>query len=899
MARRQSLARYRVAIKRHAGQGESLDSARWLLIQRLFHEASALDSAGQAAFLEAECGGDEELEQRVRSMLEEDARGAFILDRPLEEVAGHVLLASEPARSTGSLLGRYTIVRKLGEGGMGVVYLAQRDVGGLVAVKVLRDAWVSAERRSRFGNEQRHLATLDHPAIARLYDANTLPDGTPYFVMEYVEGQPLTRYCQEQGASLERRLALFRSVCEAVQYAHGRALIHRDLKPSNILVKEDGTVRLLDFGIAKQLPVASVEAGERTQGMAFMTPAYAAPEQLRGDAVGLYSDIYSLGVVLYELLTDQLPFEEGTRPYGSQAAAPSVLKPSQRVVKSARVRALAASRAAWSDLDVLALSAMHEDPQRRYPGVHALLRDLDHFERHEPLEARPDSLPYRARKFAVRHRRALAATALVFSAALGLVVFFTVRLARARNAALAEVARTHRIEHFMKGLFAGGEENVGPAEDLRVLTLIDRGAREARALDGDPPVQAELFQTLGTIYGDLGRFDAAEPLLQAALHKREALFGPDSPEAAEALVALALMRVEQARFTDATGLVQRALKIDQQHLTPDHPSLARAYYALGHVLVGQGRYADALVPLRESVRSFEKRGDQPLALRFALSEQANAEFYLGHYADSEKLNQRLLALDRSVLGEQHANVADDLINLGAIQQEFGHYAEAERLHRQALPITERWFGPNHPMTASNLTLLARALDHEGKDAEAEELLRRALAIQERSYPAVHPSISSTLNDLGIVARNAKRFDEAESDFKRMLDIEQKLHPNGHERIGVAISNLGTVASERGDYVRAEQLLRQALAEYERRGFKEHLRTGFAQAFLGHALLEQRRFEEAVIQSLAGYQLVNRLASSRASVLPMARADLAAEYAALGNVEQAARFRAEAEQPPAH
>ncbi|HEX7451879.1 MAG TPA: tetratricopeptide repeat protein, partial [Polyangiaceae bacterium] len=514
----------------------------------------------------------------------------------------------------------------------------------------------------------------------------------------------------------------------------------------------------------------------------------------------------------------------------------------------------ALKRAAWADLDVLVLSAMHREPQRRYRSVDALIQDIDHFLKHEPLVARPDSLRYRLGKFGRRNRGKLSVAASVLATIIGVVVFFTVRLTSARNAALAEVARTERIERFMKRLFQGGEEEVGPADDLRVVTLLDRGVREARALDGDPRAQAEMFQTLGTIYGDLGRFDGADGLLQKALEKRRALFGESSPEVAETLVALGLMRVEQARWQEAEGLVQKAIAIDRRSLPANHPALARAESALGHVLIGRGSYAPAIPILKHVAELLETRGDQPLELRFALSDQANAQYYLGNYAESRTLNERLLQMDRHDLGEQHANVADDLINLGAIQQDLGHYAEAERLNRQALVITERWFGPNHYMTASNLTILARALDHEGKDREAGELLRRALAINERVYPPAHPSISSTLNDLGIVARNLKQFDEAEADFQRMLEIERALHGNGHERVGVALANLASVAAERQDYVRAEQLLRETLAIYAGLGFTDQVRVGYARASLGHALLGQRRYAEAQVESLAGYEI---------------------------------------------
>ncbi len=285
---------------------------------------------------------------------------------------------------------------------MGVVYLAERtDLGSLVAIKVLRDAWLSPARRERFASEQRTLAQLNHPSIRRLYDADTLDDGTPWFVMEYVEGIPLTEYCREHRCSIDERLQLFRAVCEAVQYAHQRAVIHRDLKPSNILVKPDGTVRLLDFGIAKQLESLEAPLGKTDQtmtGLRLMTPAYAAPEQIRGDGVGIHTDVYSLGVILYELLAGQLPFdlskltpgEAETVIVGREPEKPSAVANETTKLPGANSGATSASKTAWADLDVLCLTAMHKDTQRRYQSVEALTRDIDHYLRGEPLEARPD-----------------------------------------------------------------------------------------------------------------------------------------------------------------------------------------------------------------------------------------------------------------------------------------------------------------------------------------------------------------------------------------------------------------------------------------------------------------------------------------------------------------------------
>ena len=379
---------------------------RWERVQDLFHRVAGLSESEQRTFVECECGGDGELASAVLAMLEQDRRDAALLTHDLPEVAGALLNQSDVPQS----FGPYRIQRVLGEGGMGVVYLAEReDVGLLVAVKLLRDALLSPARRARFTSESRTLARLDHPLIARIYDAGALADGTPWFAMEYVDGVPITEYCRARNASISERLRIFRSLCEAVQYAHAHAFIHRDLKPSNVLVKSDGTVKLLDFGIAKQLENRDEPADQTLTGLRPMTLAYASPEQIRGEPLGTQSDVYSLGVMLYELLGGQLPFDVSKMTQSE--AERVVLEQDAKPPSTVAPRNSSVSKRAWADLDVLCLTAMHKDSQRRYRSVEALMRDVDHYLRGEPLDARADTLGYRLGKFARRNWRAISITA--------------------------------------------------------------------------------------------------------------------------------------------------------------------------------------------------------------------------------------------------------------------------------------------------------------------------------------------------------------------------------------------------------------------------------------------------------------------------------------------------------
>src|SRR5213593_1587792 len=624
-----------------------MDAARWERVQTIFHDVADLPQPAQRALLETECREDPALMVEVVGLLEEDARGDSLLDRDAADLAGEVLDAAIPAAFLDQNFGPYRMKQMLGEGGMGVVYLAERkDLGSVAAIKILRDAWLSPERRERFASEQRTLAQLNHPAIARLYDASTLPDGTPWFVMEYVEGVPLTKFCEEHASAMPQRLRLFRAVCEAVEHAHRHLIVHRDLKPSNILVKPDGSVKLLDFGIAKQLESLEGPVDRTRTGLRLMTPAYAAPEQILGDPVGIHTDIYTLGVVLYELLTGRLPFDLSNRTPG-EAETAIIEQGPERPSGAAKEKSI--SRRAWADLDVLCLTAMHIEPQRRYRTVEALIRDIDHYLAGEPLEARPDTFGYRLSKYVRRNWRPVSAAAAAFIVVVSLVVFYTVRLATARNAAVAEAGRTQRIQHFMLNLFQGGDEAVGPADSLRVVTLLDRGVQEAQALDGEPAVQAELRETLGSIYQKLGKLERADSLLGAALDQRRSLFGPDNAEVARSLVALGRLRVDQAQDEEAERLARQGLEMSKRQLRPNDPAIASATLALGQVLEESGKYDEGIKVLEQAVRLRGMAPAQPTTeLAASLRELANTHFYAGHLAVADSLDRLVLALTRKL-----------------------------------------------------------------------------------------------------------------------------------------------------------------------------------------------------------------------------------------------------------
>ncbi|MBK7595870.1 MAG: serine/threonine protein kinase [Gemmatimonadetes bacterium] len=858
-------------------------AARHARAMALFHRALELPADQREAMLHTWAGDDPEVVSRVRAMLVADAADGDLLGVGIGAMAADLLAA--PAAPADGAFGPYRIVRQLGEGGMGIVYLVARDdLGTEAALKILRDAWLSPARRARFRREQRTLARLVHPGIAQLHDAGALEDGTPWFVMEYVEGEHLTDYCERRQLTITERLRLLRAACEAVQYAHARAVIHRDLKPSNILVGADGRVALLDFGIAKHLE--DTEDPVQTQtGAGMLTPAYAAPEQLAEGIVSAQTDVHALGVILYELLAGQRPFG------GSDAVARRLTEPPVRPsLAAARHGRRTGNDATWRDLDILTLTAIQRDPALRYGTVEAFARDIDHFLAGEPLEAHPARWRYRTGKLLRRRWREVTAATTVVIAAIGLVTYYTMRLADARDAAQLEARRAERIQRFTMGLFSGGGDDAGPADSLSVRGLLERGEQEAAVLDRDPEGQAELYATLGTIHQHLGDYDRADSLLTRSLARQRALHGPVHRDVAAGLVALGLLRVDQAQLAPAESLVRAGLTMARTTYPAGDPAIVEAMAALGAVLQERGEYPAARA-IQDSVLLARRTAD-PLLRATAMVHLAATYFYAGEYARADSLHREALPLLLATRGPRHPSVAEIHTNLGASAFQRGDYALSEQEQRQALDIIRAWYGTDNPTTASAITQVGRAVSRLDRPDEARALLSEALAIQQRTAGPNHPRVASALNELASLDLAAKHFDEAEASYQRVRAIYQQVHGPDDWRTGIAISNLGAVANGRENYRAAEALFREAKRIFTASQGGTHVNTAIARLKLGRSMLRQKRYAEALDETKAGFDILVTQAEPSVSYLKAARTDMAAEYEALGRKGEAERVRAD-------
>ncbi len=767
---------------RRLRRGE-MDSKRWELIQTLFHGAADLPERERSAFLQSACGGDESLSAEVLALLEEDARSDSLLNRDLAEVAQEVLGAEAEPALPFQQIGPYRILRVLGEGGMGVVYLAERgDIGSLVAIKLLRDAWLSPARRERFSSEQRTLAHLNHPSIARLYDAGALDDGTPWFAMEYVDGLPLTNYCSEHECSINERLKLVRAVCEAVQYAHQQAVIHRDLKPSNILVKSDGNPRLLDFGIAKQLEDLDATADQTRTSLRLMTPAYAAPEQIRGDRVGVQTDVYALGAVLYQLLAGRLPFDLTNRTPADAARIITEEAPDKPSANRRRISQPPNAthdnfigKANWADLDVLCLTAMHKDPQRRYRSVEALLRDINHYLKSEPLEARPDTAGYRVRKFMARHRGPVIAAAAATGLLVGLVIFFTMRLARERDQANRQTAIATAVNRFLSDDLIGRGDPFQSGNSAETLQAAINQASPAidREFATEPDVAARLHLTIAQALDSRSNFPEARQEYQRANQLFVQAEGPLSQHA----IAVQLQRAAmEARSFQSQGIATaKSLVAGQEPLLAklSHPHMDLNVW----LLTAKGMIALVESDATAANQYFEEASDEAAGVpdlddiaRFNLRQRlAFTYIRLGDGATAERLARQLIADYSRLKGPDSPYVLRVRLNLAQAFMIERKFRESVQEANDIYPIFVSKLGPDHELTMQVLTTRAQS---EGSLGMFDDTVRDDLAIYSASVKKQGPlsfySIA-TLSDASEAQCRGEHFVDGERNARQALE----------------------------------------------------------------------------------------------------------------------------------
>ncbi|HUG75829.1 MAG TPA: serine/threonine-protein kinase [Acidimicrobiia bacterium] len=817
-------------------------------LEEVLGEALDLDAEARPDFLDEACDGDPDLRREVEAVLAIRGEAGVYFDGLSAAISASSSLELASAAAPKVEIGPYRTTGVLGSGGMGVVYRARRVDGEFdkqVALKLLHLDMHTPQARARFLAERQILARLEHPGIARLFDGGVTDEGRPYFVMELVEGRPLTDYCRHHQLPLEATLDLFRDAVDAVSYLHRSLVVHRDLKPSNILVDAYGRVKLVDFGIAKLIGEAA-DADLTLTGQRLLTPSYAAPEQLTGSAITTATDVYGLGMVLYQLLTGRFPHEPGDLPpktdLRDSTTAPSV------ALRDAAAPTPIAWRRVAGDLDNICLKALRHEPDRRYASAEQLDADLGRYQQGLPVSARPSTLRYRATRFVQRHRAAVAVAA-------GVLLLLTGGLVRERtlrNQAQEQTARAEAVSSLLGGLISSADPANARGREVTVAEVVDR-AQEALDANPDladqPQVEAQVRLVLGRTYSALGRLDdarrqfdraielgggigatddttlkaaerlalllrdsdpeRAQAILRRVVARRSESLGPAHDLTLEATASLSRVLRNPAHYAEAESLDREILEQRRATLGPDHARTLRAVNSLAGTLFNTQRYEQAAELYRDALtRSRATLGpDHPDTLRLG-GNLAATYSVLGRYGDAEAIQRQVLATRVRVLGENHVDTGLSLHNLGMVLLRQAHYDEAESVFRRA--VDARTEGSTGGALYSQ-SYLADTLRELGRATEAEEVYLQTLKEQKRHFDADFPDIWRTT--LGLAELRVQQGDRAEATklAQQAMDNFRRIYGEEHPQVASCLVLLSRIAMEGRDFDEASRLAERAVA----------------------------------------------------------------------------------------
>jgi serine/threonine protein kinase/Tfp pilus assembly protein PilF len=858
-----------------------MDPERWHRIESIFHNALEQPEADRAQFLNQVCVGDDDLRQAVDALLAESSNADRFMSRVALEVAaeieaaelessGGTTLFDAIATSPGSApdgersIGGYRIIRRLGQGGMGVVYEAeQQHPHRLVALKVVRGGmFVDDLHIALFEREAEALGRLKHAGIAAIYESGRTPDGQPYFAMELVHGLVLDEYIRAAlpvrpltRAQINSIVSLFLRICEAIAYAHQRAVIHRDLKPSNIIVSTEGSadvpsmsaspnVKILDFGLARIADADRLDALTHA-GDIRGTLAYMSPEQIRGNPqdTDLRADVYSLGVILYELVVGQRPYDVSGVPLYEAARTIAELQPAP--IASAHVD---------GDLRAIIAKALEKEPDRRYQTVPALADDLSRYLDDLPILAKPPSTADHLRKFVRRHKTgvATAAAALMLLALFAVTMAFQARrLAIERDRANREAVVSTQIANFLMGLFKVSDPSEARGNTITAREILDKGASSiASDLRTQPLVAAQLQTVMGRVYHALGLYDTALPLLQSALAVRQVKLGERHQDVAEALDLVGRVQRDKGQLAPAEANMRQALAIEREIFGPNDPQVADVLNDLGTVV-------------------FEK----------------------GDLVAAEQLFRDALAIRRATLGDKDEKTADSLNDLAiTIENRTADYKTVIELQAQVLALRRAHWQSDHPYVAQALNNLAMAYYRSRQYSEAEPLFREALAMNRRLLGDIHPEVSTNWNNLGLLLRDRREFGAAEQAFLQALEIDRKARGPEHPATIDTLISLAAVKMQAGDPQAAEQLFREALDIQRRTLASDDFRLPTTQGLLGAAIAASKRFPEAEALLIPAYTAIDhRFGGDHPRTQAMLRR-VVALYEAWGKPAQANDYR---------
>ncbi len=867
-----------------------MDAERWERIAELYHAAQQCDPPALTAFLVQACQGDQELRREVESLLAQDVSS----DGALERVA-RAAITWDSDRSMPATIGPYRIVALVGEGGMGAVYEAEQDhPRRTVALKVIKPGLVVPELLRRFEKESEALGRLQHPGIAQIYEAGTGETGfgpQPYVVMEFIRGLPLIEYAKSHNLSTRQRVEIMIKVCEAVHHAHQRGIIHRDLKPANILVDQSGQPKILDFGVARITDSDARVTRQTDVGQLIGTLAYMSPEQVLAEPalLDIRSDVYTLGVVLYEFLANRLPYDikqntlEAVRTIREQDPAPLS----------------SVSRTYRGDLETIVNKALRKDKERRYGSTEQFAEDLRRYVDNRPIQARPPSPTYRVSKFVSRHRVLVSTTLVVFTA----LVAGIINANHERDRALAAQHAAKAISDFLQDdllsqASAAGQASPStqPDPDLKVRTALDRAATHIGGTFGSEPlVEAAIRMTIGKSYFELGLYPQAQQQEERALELRRRALGPEHADTLATMRELAGVYFIEGNYPPAEEALKKVIETQKRQHRQNTREALNAMNDLAEIVsAGRGDHKLAESILLDVIeRDRRILGPEHPDTLNAMNNLALEYSNLDKDAQAEQLYEQTLAGLRSVFGNEHPQTLLTMNNLGATHRFLGHYAQAEALLAEVLAVRRRLLGPEHRDTLTTMNNLALVFAVELKFAQAEPLLRAALDGRRRLLGEDHPETLSTIATLADFYRFQHNWREAETLLRKTVEARRRVLGVEHSATRVALITLGAVELELGRYSEAEQLLREAEKSAGASG-SDNWRRYYGQSILGAALAGMHRYAEAEPLLLNGYAQMlerqNTIPAENRPVLDQVRHWIVQLYHAWGKPDLASRWR---------
>jgi non-specific serine/threonine protein kinase/serine/threonine-protein kinase len=877
---------------------------RWRRLQTWFHRLDELDPVARTEELDRLAVDEPDLQPSLlRLFAEEDGVLA-------EELALEGLAVSAFEEEVPEQIGPYRLLRVLGKGGMGTVYEADQveHVSRKVALKLMRVGLDSQRVVARFHLERQSLAVMDHPNIARVLDAGTTETGRPYFVMELVDGEPITRWANRHQLSLEARIELFLPVCRAVQHAHTKGIIHRDLKPNNILVTEvegKATPKVIDFGIAKAIEQPAIVRTLATQlGEIVGTPAYMSPEQatLGRVDVDTRSDVYGLGIVLYELLVGELPLADGEvanllfDEICRRIREDETPRPSVRISHLGTVPGSVAPVDTWKrrlrgDLDQVILKALAKSRDRRYESVAAFAADLERFLANLPVEATPPSLTYRASKLIRRHRSAVVTTIVTSLLVLAGLVVAAINWRDARRSEVesrSALATAQRTTSFLVELFRDVAPSEQPGIQVSARELLDRGAVNLdRGFEDDPAVRGSLLHTLGQVYGNLPDYARSEELLQEALEVRLAMPRPDPLEVASTQAALGEILGIRERFDEAEALLGEAVETRRSRLG-ESSETAEALEDLGSVYASRGDVEGALALLEEALGMRRQLGD-PLPLAESLRLLGTVRNSDGQRDKALEVLQESLEIYRLRGAESTLAATNTLLALATALLHQGDMERAESLFRQAAETRRLLAGESSHSYAWSVSMLAWSLRRQGKLEEAERWMREGLEVQRRLLGEENSEVGEILGNLGrIVEQRGGDPGEIEGLYQQSLKtLEATLGANNSSTVE-ALVRLSRYRKAQGKLQESEELAREVLRRLDAAGTKPGSTLWYREALLGDVLAAQGRFDESEALLRPAWENLLRNDGATAPSTASATRMLAEMYRQSGRPEEATR-----------